>query len=99
MAWNRKRTIDFCNEEIFPQVHFSQWIGLKGELMDVVKIVEQYRRTHGFVENLKAKVVDGFLYLNNDPVGRIAMKKQIAANNYNDGAYYWEGRILARQGM
>ena len=97
-TWNRKKIIDFCNAEIFPKIHYTQWIGIRGELMEVVKTVSDYRRKHNFPEEMIADVVDGFLYINGDAVGRIAMKKRI--NNplrWSDGADYWENRILARQ--
>ena len=37
----------------------------------------------------------GFLFINNDPVGRIAPKLPKVA--YSEEAAYWEGRILSRQ--
>lgn len=93
MAWNRKKIIDFCNEQIFPNVKI--WTGFKGEMMEVVQLVSKFRREHGFPENMTATVNDGFLYINNLPVGRIAPKAPKAS--WNAEAQYWEGCILARQ--
>lgn len=93
MAWNRKKIIDFCNEQIFPNV--KTWKGFKGEMMEVVQLVSKFRRENNFPENMKAKVNDGFLYINDLAVGRIAPKAPRAA--WSAGADYWEGRILARQ--
>lgn len=96
MAWNRKKVIDFCNEQIFPNV--KTWTGFHGELTEVVKMVLKFRRENGYPETMTAKVDDGALYINNKAVGRIAPKEQ-RAYAYNECAEYWEGRILARQEM
>ena len=93
MKWNRKEVIIFCNEQIFPNVKY--WAGFKGELFDVVMLVHKFRRENGFPEEMKARVADGFLFINEKPVGRIAPKTPRVA--YNPAAAYWEGRILARQ--
>lgn len=96
MAWNRKKIIDFCVADVFTQVDSIAWYGTKNELMEVVQMVAEFRRKNNYPETMTAKVDDGFLYINNKPVGRIARK----LNNpswMTEGADYWEGRILARQ--
>ncbi len=94
MAWNRKKIIDFCIEQIFPNV--KTWTGFKGEMMEIVKMVSDFRRKNNFPENMTAKVNDGFLYINNISVGRIAPKMP-RAYAYSARADYWEGRVLAQQ--
>ena len=96
MTWNRKKIIEFCNTEIFPKVNHRAWSYLNGELHDVVKMVIKFRRENGYPEEMKAEVNDGFLFINSDPVGRIAAKMP-KAYSYNECTNYWEGRILARQ--
>ena len=96
MAWNRKKIIDFCNKEIFPQVHRSAWTHIGNELMDVVKMVSDFRHTNGYPSDMSARVDDGFLFINSIPVGRIARKLNHQVHVTDKGAYY-EGRILARQ--
>ena len=95
MKWNRKAVIDFCNECIFPFVRIDQWTYRNGELWAVVEMVHKFRRENGFPEEMTARVDDGFLFINDIPVGRIAPKTPRVA--YNPAAAYWEGRILARQ--
>ena len=97
-AWNRKRIIEFCNTEIFPQVDFEQWSHYNGELMEVVKMVSDFRLKNEEIRKnphtMIAKVNNGFLYINNLPVGRIAMMKQKVM--YNEKANYYESLILSK---
>lgn len=90
---NRKMIVDFCNREIFPQVRTFQ----KGDLLETVKLVTDWRRKNGWPKEMTAKVDDGFLFINGSKVGRIAPKEPKAA--FSAAAYYWEGRILERQGL
>ena len=91
---DRKELIFFYYTEIFPQVDVS--VGQYLNIGDVIKMIGRWRI--GKKKNIwmTAKVDDGFLYINNDPVGRIAPKLPKVA--YSDEAAYWEGRILSRQG-
>ena len=93
MKWNRKEVINFCNEQIFPNV--KNWLDFKGELWAVVEMVHKFRRENSFPEEMTARVDDGFLFINDLPVGRIAPRTPRVA--YNHGEAYWENRILARQ--
>ena len=90
---NRKQIIEFCNQNIFNQVNIqvSQFMNCA----EVVKMVSKWRI--GKLANMEmiAKVDDGFLFINGDPVGRIAPK--MPRVSYSASAEYWEGRILARQ--
>lgn len=93
---NRKQMIEFCNKHIFPQVNHSQWSGFKGELMEVVKMVSDFRRKNGYPKEMLPVVKNGFLFINNNPVGRIAMKAP-KAYKFSYGTAYWEEKILNRQ--
>lgn len=97
---SRKDTIKYCNEQIFPQVKMQAWTGTKGELMEVVGVVENFRRNHGYPkpENMIARVDDGFLFINEIPVGRIAAKLNKPLE-CTEMAAYWEGKILANAGL
>lgn len=95
MKWNRKEIINFCNESIFPFVRIDQWTYRGGELWEVVKMVHKFRRENSFPAEMTARVVDGFLFINEKPVGRIAPK--MARPTYCPAEEYWENRILTRQ--
>ena len=90
---NRKQIIEFCNQNIFNQVNnqVSQFMNCA----EVVKMVSKWRIGKLVSVQMVAKVDDGFLFINGDPVGRIAPK--MPRVSYSASADYWEGRILARQ--
>lgn len=89
----RKEIINYCRENIFPFVDWSAWD--KGGLMETVKMVCRFRREHGYPKTMEAIVDDGFLIINNIPVGRIA-RKMFTVPNFSERSYYTEGMILAR---
>lgn len=90
---NRKEKIAFCNEYIFPQV---RWDLLdKQGMIEALKLVSNWRVDKPSNIEMKPEVKDGFLFMNGDPLGRIAPKAPRAAISEN--ACYMEGRILARQ--
>lgn len=95
--WDRRKVVAFINEEILPQVSFDQWLHVPGEVRDIIHLVERYRKDHGYPQELKAVVKNGLLFLNGDPVERIALMEGFGRRNtYTDAAYHYEGRILAR---
>lgn len=89
---NRKDIINFCCDQIFPQVKGEPMFYL--DCKETIKLVTNWRRKNNYPQTMKAIVNDGFLFINNIPVGRIAPKTPTI---FDEGAYYWEGRILARQ--
>ena len=98
---NRKYLIDVLNGQILPQINNKwTWADITPG-RDILKMIQGHRAAQiksgaaKITDTLTAKVVDGFLYLNGDPVGRIAPKDPRPA--FDDVAYYFEGRILARQ--
>lgn len=91
---NRKDIIAFCNDQIFPQVKCGT---LVLNLIDVVKMVEQFRRNHHFPVSMTSKVNNGFLYINDIPVGRIALREPKVF--VSEKAAYYEGKILRRCGL
>ena len=91
--WNRKKTIEAINQA-WSQVDISVACTLPTP-SEMIHIVESWRRANGFPQMLAVRVDDGFLFLNEAPVTRIAAKLPRVA--YSAGAAYWEGRILARQ--
>ena len=91
--WNRKNTIAVINHA-WSQVDLSvSWTLPKAA--EMIHIVEGWRRRSGYPQEVTARVEDGFLFLNDQPVERIAAKLPRVA--YSAEAAYWEGRILARQ--
>lgn len=91
---NRKDIIAFCNDQIFPQVKCGKFAV---NLIDVVKMVEQFRRNHHFPKSMTSKINNGFLYINDIPVGRIALREPKVF--VSDKAAYYEGKILRRCGL
>lgn len=88
---NRKDLIDFVNKKIGPQIGLDFSYSPK----ETVKMIEKWRHGKKFPNGMVADVMNGFLFINDIPVGRIASRP--ARVTVSDGAMYWEGRILARQ--
>lgn len=88
---NRKDIIAFCNDQIFPQVKCGKFAV---NLIEVVKMVEQFRRNHHFPKSMTSKVNNGFLYINDIPVGRIALRESKVF--VSEKVDYYEGEILRR---
>ena len=89
----RKQIIEFCNKEVFPEVQhpMAQFM----DMIEVIGMVTNWRRANGYPKTMHATVEDGFLWINENQVGRIAPKAPKLP--YSETAAYWEGRILARQ--
>lgn len=93
---DRKQVIEFCNNHIFPQVENQN--GMTLDMMkDTVKMVSRWRIGKPADVVMIPTVIDGFLYINFDKVGRIAPKLPRVA--FSEQAYITEGKILARQGL
>ena len=99
---NRKQMIDFINNDILTQINSAwTWHDMFVSAKDLVKLVSDYRSsqikagTAKIDDVLNAKVIDGYLYINNTPIDRIAPKDP--RPNFDEYSYYIEGRILARQ--
>ena len=98
---NRKYMIEVLNNQILPQIN-SRWMW--ADIMsakEILRKMQEYRTkcikagTAKGDDTLTAKVINGFLYLNNSPICRIAPLDP--KPSFDEVAYYWEGRILARQ--
>lgn len=98
---NRKYIIDLVNNEILPQINNCWTWGDITPSKELIKLVSDFRSAQvkaGTARNddkLTAKVTNGFLYINDKPIKRIAPQDPKPA--FNDYSYYIEGRILARQ--
>ena len=96
---NRKDIIAVVNDQILPQVQWD-WHYIKSA-KELVKIISDYRSkmiksgTAKITDTITAKVIDGYLYLDNNPITRIAPKDKRPA--HDEISYHIEGRILARQ--
>lgn len=98
---NRRQIIDFINNDILPQINpcwtWSETISAK----ELIKLVSDFRSAQikaGIAridDKLTAKVTNGFLYINDKPIKRIAPLDPKPA--FNERSYYIEGHILARQ--
>ena len=88
---NRKELIKFVNEKVSPQVGLN----FSFSPAETLKLIERWRIGKPANIPMVPDVMDGFLFINSLPVGRIAARKPRVA--VSEGALYWEGRILARQ--
>lgn len=100
---NRKYILSVVNDQILPQIN-NRWSW--GDITpgkELIKIVQDYRRdcikagTARKDDQIKATVINGFLYLDNKPITRIAPRDPAPA--FDEYSYYIEGKILARQEM
>ena len=99
---NRKQLIKFVNNDILPQINKSYtWKDMFVSGNELIKLVIEFRNNQIKAGEAKAndiltaKVIDGYLYINETPIKRIAPKDPRPA--WSEAAYYYEGKILARQ--
>lgn len=90
---NRKELIAFANANVFPQVE-NNMLDIDG-MKEAIKLISKWRIGKPVNIKMSAKVNDGFLFMNGEPLGRIAAK--VPKLTFNEYEYYMEGRILARQ--
>lgn len=91
----RRMIFDFIKTDVYTQIP----LGTPGisDIKEIAKEVVRYRRENGYPVEMNAKVDDGVLYINGDALCRISAK--YIRPPFSDGAYYWEGRILASHGL
>ena len=96
-GWNRKRTIEFLNKEVLPQLKPGENFE-HSDIPNMISMVEKFRRENNATE-LHPKVENGFLSINGIKVGRIASTapKGNYGGGHSTGMARAEGRILARQ--
>jgi len=92
MPMRRKAIINFINSEILLQVGVDVALA---EPSEIVKMVSAWRVGKQADIEMVPVVDDGALYINGEPVGRIASKTPRV--HVSDMACHMEGRILARQ--
>jgi hypothetical protein len=90
---NRKEMIQYVNENVLPQIDCRYTD--KDTPWNAIRLIEKYRIDKPMNIEMVARVDDGFLFINDEPLGRIAMKAPKL--NLSNESLYWEGRILARQ--
>lgn len=90
---NRKELIAFANTNVFPQVE-NNVLDIDG-MKEAIRLISKWRIGKPINIKTNAKVNDGFLFMNGEPLGRIAAKAPTPV--FNEYEYYMEGRILARQ--
>lgn len=90
---NRKEKIQYVNENVLPQIDWR--CTDKDTPRKAIRLIERYRIGKPMNIEMVAKVNDGFLFMNGEPLGRIAAK--VPKLNLSNESLYWEGRILARQ--
>ena len=93
---NRKEIVKFCNDNIFNQVICPQLM-TRQDMIDTVKMVANWRIGKKSDIIMQPTVVNNFLFMNGEPVGRIAPAPPRVM--YSKEADYWENRILAKCGL
>lgn len=98
---DRKFIISVVNDQILPQINNNwTWADIT-PAKELIKIVQNYRSdciktgTAKINDEIKVTVKNGFLFLDNKPITRVAPKDPPPA--FNEYTYYIEGKILARQ--
>ena len=97
---NRIQKIKFINEKILPGAEIADWYWMKygrEVVADILNGITSWRMGKPTDVEMDAKIIDGVLYINSDGVKRVAPKLQNV--EYKAEAAYWEGKILAKQGM
>lgn len=97
---NRKDIIKFINNDILPQINKAYaWKDMFVSGKELIMLCIEFRRQQikdgkaRIDDKWSAKVIDGYLYINNTPIDRIAPKDPRPA--FNEYSYYIEGKILA----
>jgi len=88
---NRKEIIAFCNQHIFPKV-LEPWNMTTADMKDTVKAVSRYRIGKPANMPMRAEVVNNFLYINDEPVTRIAPAPPKVP--YSETANYYESLCI-----
>ena len=85
---DRREKIAFMNAEICPQVDFRVQIDFK----ECIRLIERWRIGKPIDIKMNPFVDDGFLFMNGEPLGRIAAKmpKMVCS----EWGYYLEGRCI-----
>lgn len=97
---NRIEIINFINENVLPtaEIELSDWHDFGKDIMwIIIKGFSKWRHGKPLDIEMDAKILDGNLYINGDFVVRVAPK--LRRPKYDEEAYYWEGRCLARAGL
>lgn len=89
---DRREKIRFIRENIFPQIDFRNPTHLKDIMADSVRLIERWRIGKPIDIKMTAMVDDGFLYMNGEPLGRIAAK--MPKIEVSEWGYYLEGRCI-----
>lgn len=95
---DRKQRLQFVAEQIAPQVGAAWVLDRSFSIRETEKLVARWRIGKPVDVVMVPRVENGFLFINGEPVGRIAAKWTQYAERAAERADLWEGRILARQG-
>lgn len=89
---DRKEKIEFINTNILPQIDFMNPCTAKDIVAESIKLIERWRIGKPIDIEMNAMVDDGVLYINYEPLGRIAAKTPKI--EVSEWGYYLEGRCI-----
>ena len=92
---DKKQRLQFVADKIVPQV---SPLDTSFSIRETEKLVARWRIGKPVTVAMVPRVENGFLYMNGEPVGRIAAKWTHYAERAKARADYYENRILAAQG-
>lgn len=90
----RRDIINWVKVNVYPQLNFME----EHDFHNIARMVADYRVGKSSTSEMTANVVNGFLFINSEPVGRIESYTN-PAMNFDEISYYAEQHILARQGL
>lgn len=94
---NRREKITFINEKILPTAEIEDWYWLaygKEVVRNCIKAITKWRMGKDPNIEMNGAIIDGVLYLNGEPVKRVAPK--LPRVKFSEEEYVLEGKILAR---
>lgn len=89
---DRREKIRFIRENILPQIDFMNPVPAKDIVVESVKLIERWRIGKPIDIKMNAMVDNGVLYMNGEPLGRIAAKMPTLP--FSEWGYYLEGRCI-----
>lgn len=95
---NRKAKIEFINDKVLPGAEIEDWYWKaygREIVAEMVKALTAWRIGKPADVEMDGEVKDGVFFINGEAVKRVAPR--LPRTSFEAEAYYYEGRILAKQ--